>query len=278
MRAYFEHVDTSPDTSWKILVVQGPEVPFTWHFHPEFELSLIVRGTGTRFVGDSITHYQAGELVMIGSELPHAFVSTPGDAQEAIVVQFRGDFLGSELFQRPEFSSAATLLERSRRGLRFGNGVPTGILSTLPDLPPAQRTLALLEILLDLADRADADPLASELHPGRLDRAGGDRINAILRLLRARYATPVSLAEVADAAHLTPAATSRFFRRTTGVTITGYLNMVRVGVACRLLVDTDLPITEIAAEAGYQNLSHFNRTFRTMKGIPPRAYRARFRQ
>jgi AraC-like DNA-binding protein len=129
-----------------------------------------------------------------------------------------------------------------------------------------------------LAESVDSRPLASEHHRPTLDRAAGDRINAILQLLHSEHAGTISLTKVADVAHMAPAAVSRFFRRTTGATITSYLNIVRVNAACRLLVDTDLPITDIAGDCGYKNLSHFNRRFRLLKGMPPREYRARFRQ
>ena len=279
MRAVFEHLEPTPNLSWRHARRRASLFPFGWHFHPEFELTLITEGSGTRFVGDSIEDYGVGDLVLLGSELPHAYVSTPRrDGHEAIIVQFRADFLGAGFFERPEFSEVRALLLRSKRGLQFQPSIRTDALADLDGLPPAQRTLSLLGTLVALAESVDSRPLASEHHRPTLDRAAGDRINAILQLLHAGYAGPISLMNVADVAHMAPAAVSRFFRRTTGATITSYLNIIRVNAACRLLIDTDLPITDIAGECGYRNLSHFNRRFLLLKEMSPRGYRARFHQ
>lgn len=119
----------------------------TGTFHPEFELTLLTRGVGTRLVGDCVQEYGPGDLALIGPELPHTYVSTPGqDGQEAIVVQFRRDFLGADFFSSPEFAAVAWPLERSARGLAFPRAaVP---LRNLADLRPADQTLELLRILV----------------------------------------------------------------------------------------------------------------------------------
>jgi AraC-like DNA-binding protein len=272
MRAAFEHVEATQDVSWTCYLRQEPRFPFTWHYHHEYELTLITGGRGTRFVGDSIEDYQPGDLTLIGPDLPHTYASVPDGRQEAVVVQFRGDFLGAGFFGRPEFAAVTALLSRSARGVAFARPEPlTGLL----DLPPAERTLSLLRTLVRLAG-ADGRPLASTHYRPTLNRAAGDRIDAVMELLHARYPEPLTLAEIARAAHMAPAAVSRFFRRTTGATITGYLNGLRISAACRLLVEGDRRIADIAAACGYHNLAHFNRRFLALKGMPPRAYRARF--
>ena len=276
MRAVSEHLEPNPNLSWRHARRHASLFPFGWHFHPEIELTLITKGSGTRFVGDSIEDYGVGDLVLMGSELPHAYVSAPRrGGHEAIIVQFREDFLGASLFDRPEFSGVRTLLERSKRGLHFSASIRTSTLIDLDNMPPAQCTLGLLRTLVELAESNEWRPLASERHRPTVDRAAGDRINAILQLVHADYAREISLADVAEIAHMAPASVSRFFRRTTGATITGYLNIVRVNAACRLLMDTDLPITDIAGECGYKNLSHFNRRFRLLKDMAPREWRSR---
>lgn len=130
---------------------------------------------------------------------------------------------------------------------------------------------------MGLARRADVRSLASAEHRPALNRETADRIDAIIGLLHAEYSRPIDLATLARAAHLSPTATSRFFRRTTGSTITDYLTALRVDAACRLLLETDRGIADIAADCGYSNLSNFNRRFRAMKRMSPREYRARAR-
>jgi AraC-like DNA-binding protein len=276
LRAEFEHIEAPPARSWKCFRRRGEQFAFTWHFHPEYELTLITAGAGTRFVGDSIEEYAVGDVVLIGPNLPHTYASTLDQhGHEAVVAQFRGDFLGVDAFGVPEFAAVADLLGRAGRGLRFPRGVDVDGFATLDRLAPADQTLTLLAALVRLAG-VEARPLASTHYSPTLNRSAHDRTTAVIRFLQSEYARPVSLDAVASAAHLSPAAASRLFRRTTGTTITAYLNTLRVNAACRQLVDTDRRIVDIAADCGYQNLSHFNRRFRRLKGMSPREYRARF--
>lgn len=277
LRATFQHIEAAPELSWKWFRWRNPHFDFCWHFHREYELTLITEGSGSRFVGDSIEEYRPGDLTLIGPNLPHAYASA-GDStdHEAVVAHFRDDFLGVDWFRRPEFAAVADLLRRSRRGLTFAGDTPAQIIADLAGLPPAEQTISLLTTLVRLARHPDARPLASTHYSPVLSRAAGDRIDAIIRTLHAEYTQQVSLAGVSQVAHLSKAATSRFFRRTTGSTITAYLNTLRVDAACRLLVGTDRQIADIAGSCGYQNLSHFNRRFHALKGMSPRQYRARF--
>jgi AraC-like DNA-binding protein len=284
VRAAFEHIVPTSALSWKQFVRREPRFDFQWHYHREFELTLITKGSGTRLVGDCVQDYGPGDLTLIGPDLPHTYVSTPGEEEhEAVVLQFRRDFLGKDLFTGPEFAGVDGLLTRASRGLSFPrDAVSLDRLSELPPTgprgpQPAERTLELLRLLVRLADCPAARPLAGADHLPVLNRAAGDRIDAMVRLMHRAYARPVTLAEVAEAAHLTPSSASRFFRRTTGTTITDYLNSLRVNAACRLLRGTDRRIADIAAHCGYTNLSNFNRRFHELKGMPPRDYRSRYR-
>lgn len=120
LRAIFEHIEPKSQLSWKLFVRQASHFRFAWHFHHEFELTLITRGTGTRFVGDCVEEYGPGDLTLIGPELPHTYQSALGDGDhEAMVVQFRRDFLGAGFFGHAEFAGVAALLERAARGLSF---------------------------------------------------------------------------------------------------------------------------------------------------------------
>lgn len=275
VRATFEHIEPTAPLSWKLFLRREPQFEFAWHFHHEYELTLIDAGSGTRIVGDCVQPYDRGDLTLIGPELPHTYVSTPGHrGQSAIVVQFRRDFLGAGFFDRPEFSGLSDLLARAGRGIGFPPR--TVDLASLAALEPAERTLEMVRFLVRLSLCDQGRPLAGDTYAPVLNRAAGARVDAIVRLLHTAYARPICLEEVARAAHMSPSSTSRFFRRTTGTTITGYLNTLRVNAACVQLRDTDRPIADIAADSGYANLANFNRRFREIKGTSPSAYRGAF--
>lgn len=281
MEAQFEQVQPSPESSWLLFARRCDRFTFTWHHHPEFELTLITESVGIQYVGDSIQPYRQGDLVLIGPNLPHTFASAPDEPYaEAVVAQFRPDFLGTGFFDLPEWTPIADLLARAGRGLLFRaqdlGTEPPAAFRALVGRPAAGRTLGLLDLLLALTG-APAEPLAGSGHAAVPQASTRTRIDAVCRFLQSAYVRPVQLREVAAIAHLSPTAFSRFFHRTMGRTLTAYLNEVRLDACCRLLAGTDLPITEVAVRCGYQNLSYFNRCFLRAKRMRPREYRGALR-
>jgi AraC-like DNA-binding protein len=271
MGASYEKVIPLPSATWSIRSNTLPEFRSAWHFHEEYELTLIDEGRGTRIVGDSVETYESGDLVLIGSDVPHNYVSDAGSAiQKAVVIQFRHDFLGAGFFDLPEFGSVAQMLDRSQHGLAFPDS--SIAVEHLLHLAPAQRTVALIGLLVDLS----AQPfrrLSDAGRPPALNRSAERRIAAMVALIHAEYPSPLTLSQIADVAHLTPSSASRLFARCTGTTISHYMNVVRVSAACRELAESDKSIAVIAAESGYANLSNFNRHFRDLREMTPREYR-----
>jgi AraC-like DNA-binding protein len=275
MRADVEHVRTPPELSWAYREFRQRAFDFSWHLHAEHELTLITHGTGTRIVGTSIESYRPRDLVLIGPEVPHAYVSTPGtNRHEAIVIQFRGDFLGADFFSRPEFAAVGRLLGASTGAVVFDSDATViGELRALPALPPAERTLAFVRLLIGLATEAPVRHIGAERMLGTLSQPARRRADAVCSYLQGAYAGPVTLAEVAAVALMSPPALSRFFRHAMGRTVTEYVTELRIAAVCQLLSDSDLPVATIATRCGYDNLSNFNRRFRLLKGMTPREYR-----
>jgi AraC-like DNA-binding protein len=272
--AAFEHVVPTHPLTWKMTSIIEPQFESVWHFHPEFELTYIRAGHGSRLVGDSVSDYVPGQLTLIGPDVPHTYVSTPGDTNHAaVVMQFKRDFLGEGFFDIPTFQEVSNLLDAASRGVSFD--VDGAEIEQIERREPAERTLGLLHLLLGLS-RQHILQLASEQDTPALNRASALRIESMVGRMHADFADELSLADIAASAHLTPSSASRLFSKSTGSSVTIYLNVIRVNAACRLLRDTDRKISSIAVECGFANLSNFNRRFRDVKRLTPREYRASF--
>jgi AraC-like DNA-binding protein len=257
---------------------RDPRFEFAWHVHAEVELTWIVSSRGRRFVGDDVSDYAPGDLVLLGSRLPHTWHSDPGrrGRHEAVVVQFAPAFLGPGFLEAPELLLVRRLLGRARRGLAFSGGAQRSVVRLLADMERRDglpRLRALLEVLETLARSREARPLASAGFVPSLRKSDVERIDRVLGFLAGRYEGDVSLPETAAVAHLSVPAFSRFFKARTGRTFVAYVNELRLGRACRLLIETERPVSDIAFSSGFNNLSNFNRRFLEARGMSPRDYR-----
>lgn len=252
--------------------------PFVWHYHTEIELTLIVRGRGLRFVGDSIERFAEGDLVLLGSNLPHTWSSDSGSRDaESVVVQFLPDCWGQSFGELPEMRRVQELLRRADRGLVFPSDSGAKAVARLESLhaehSPMDHLLALLGALSALAERDDSRPLCRAPMNATTDQRIAQRLKRVLDRVHADLVELPSQAELAGSVGMSPQAFSRFFRRQMGTTFVGYVNAWRVGMACRSLLETGTPVTTIALECGFENLSHFNRQFKRITGLTPSAYR-----
>ncbi|MET7900705.1 AraC family transcriptional regulator [Streptomyces sp. NPDC005336] len=277
MKPRYEQPGIPDGTTLSCFIRRQEAFDFSWHYHREYELTLITEGLGTRYVGTTVEHYRPGDLVLLGPDLPHTFTSELYDGiAEAAVVQFRHGFLGEGFFAFPQFRTIAALLSRSARGLRFTPAPADvhGLFAELPRLDAAAQTLGLLDVLRRLAHTGTGTPITGPGYAPAPTTAVRDRIDSVCRHLQQTHTRPVQLTEVAALVHMSPTSFSRFFRRAMGRTLTDYVNQLRVETACSLLTSTRLPVTDIATRSGYQNLSNFNRRFRELKGLRPTEYRA----
>lgn len=278
MKPRFEHPSTAPDTTFRSFTssTNGTKrFDFGWHFHTEYELTLVLASTGTRHVGSSIERYRPGDLVLLGPDLPHSYVSDPDDVADAVVIQFRRDFLGAGFFDLPQFGAVSELLARAALGLRFV-APPQEVTQTLKALPaesPAHRTVSLLTVLIGLA----ADPAQTTITaPGYAPApasATRDRIDTVCEYLQLHHTEAVTQIDIAHLAHMSPTSFSRFFHHAMGATFTDYVTQLRVESACTWLAETSAPVADVAQRSGFQNLSSFNRRFRELKQMSPTEFR-----
>src|SRR6218665_175625 len=277
MKPFYE--DISGRQGLQSFVAYELEVPafeFKWHYHPEYELTLIVQGSGKRRVGDNHENFGPGDLVLIGPSMPHTWVSDPLEKEcRAVVVQFPESFVQS-FFQFPEFEKAAAMLKESRQGLVFPGEHPARqMLGDLAGLNAAERFTRLFSILEHLS-RQRWEVLASEDFTPATGGGNETRINKVCRYVHRNIDRRFTLEEVAGLVYLSEPAFCKFFKRATGKTFSDYVNDVRIGRASALLVSSDFPVSAIAYRCGFENMSYFNRIFLRKKSINPKAFRERF--
>jgi AraC-like DNA-binding protein len=284
MRPQYEHLTLSPGHSWQLLWRELPELPFLWHYHPEFELTLTLNARGQRYVGDHLADFSDGDLILLGPNLPHTWSAseriTPERQMLAVVVWFSRDWLIQLQTSLPELAGLLQLGKRADRGLQFSADTAIRVrplMLRMEKLAPAQRLPVLLELLLLLAQDELAQPLASVASASIAVDTQRQRMGRVLDYMHAHFQTALPVELLAARAALSVGAFHRFFKRHTQLTVTAYLAQLRIGSACQQLIQTDKAIGVIAQESGYRNLAHFNRQFRAAKGVSPRDFKQRYR-
>jgi AraC-like DNA-binding protein len=290
MKPAYEHVEFGEHSSVRIYHRRLPRIPFEWHHHPEYELTLTLNSHGRRYIGDSVAEYGADDLVLVPPDLAHTWSSNrsldPAQPQVAIVLWFDGAWARRLADCCPEYEALHRLLRRGACGLCFPQSEAQAMRERLPDLlapQPRRRLGAALDLLCRLAD-APAQALAS---PGAFAGPAGagaatghepERINRVLALMESRLAEPLRIADLCAAAHWSPRSLHRYFLQHLGESVGQHLTRLRIGRACRLLADTRLPVSEVAVRSGFGNLAHFNRQFKAARQTTPSAYRRQFAQ
>jgi AraC-like DNA-binding protein len=275
MKALLEDIEAKKgNQSFLAYSFSVPSFEFKWHFHPEYELTLITRGSGKRLVGDSYENYETGDLVLLGPDLPHTWVSTPSKkAKEvsAVVIQFSSAFIQAFL-KLPEFKEIALLLSSAPYGLAFSSQGLAEPIAELPNKVGVEKVGALMLILQQLTTQKPKKLASGYFRPVR-GTENEKRINIICQYVQKHASEKFSLEKIATLVHLSRSAFCKFFKRATGQTFTDYVNDIRIGNACELLIESEKHINEIAYQSGFDSLTYFNRIFIKKKGVTPRKFR-----
>lgn len=277
MKLQFEKIEPEAGSSFRVIhLTEAETCRVYWHYHPEYEIVYMPTGSGQRRVGTNVSRYDTGELVFIGPNLPHLNFSYGKKGQyEEVVVQMRDNFLGDTFLQKPELAAIRRLFERAHTGLTFGVDTKQRVgpwLAQLPDQPPFERMLTLLRVLETLAAAPDVEPLHANGIRFDLNPKEQERISRVCQYVEEHYTQPIDVRAVADLASLTVPAFCRYFKRMTHLTFTDFVNEYRVNQARRLL-HSARTIADVSTDVGFNNLSHFNKTFRAVTGQTPGAYR-----
>jgi len=253
-----------------------PTFEFFWHYHPEYELTYIINGFGKRIVGDNYEDFTDGDLVLLGPMLPHTWVSEkPASSYyRVIVIQFSADSI-QPILNYSEMAKIKQLLYRSERGLQFNGHQKKEVAAILNEMKQSNGMDALLCFLqvMHKISNMESRPLATSFFTEYQTNQNQQRMNTVFKWVQQKYTGRIQLSEAAALIHLSESAFCKFFKRVSGKTFSGYVNDIRIAHACKLLIESDLPIIQISGDSGFDSLTYFNRTFLKIKGITPRAFR-----
>jgi len=280
MKSCLLNIKLKPDESFTCVDWQVPAnwLRWTnWQFIDEYYIAAIVRGRGTRFIGDHTGRYKEGDLILIGPNVPVAWWSddTPAKARH-LSATFSEDFLGKKFLALPEMAAIPPLLARARRGLAFSSVTSRKVIPLLMRMSRQkgyERLRLLLDVLNLFASARDARELTSSYFSLSPQEQEAGRVAKVCKYVQTSFKGKIQRDMAAHLAGLSPNAFSRFFHQRMGCTFKAYVMEVRVGHACHLLQEEDQTIARIAFEAGFNNLSNFNHSFRKIKGVSPGEFR-----
>lgn len=277
------HVEAVSE-SFKIWKNEHPYLHNPWHYHPECEITFIMKGHGTLFIGDRILDYGDNELVLIGPNLPHEWRSNikvhPDNHSQSLAVHFKPDCWGKDFGKIPEMSEVNKLLDNASRGILIKNKKAKEEikedLNKMNDAKGIVKMSILLSILGVIVNVKEIEFISSVGFVDSIQSDFNERINRIYEYVMKNFKSSISIEEVANNIFMTPTSFCHFFKKSTNKTFTQYVNEIRIGYACKLLYENKSNITMTAYESGFENLAHFNKQFKKVKGITPSQYLKQF--
>lgn len=282
-------VQKSPISENHVFEVKHLTAPYfdpNWHFHSEYQLFLVMEGTGTRFIGDHVSPFRQGDLVFTGPNLPHLWQSDleyfHGDKTwmtEGIVIYFPENFLGEAFLHKKEMYKIKHLFQKAQRGMQFMGNIAEdamAIMQRLLMVNDFDRVLTLLNLLNQLANTSDYTLLASEGYSNSLKETETDRMNRVHAYVMKNFREKITLEEVAAIASMSPSSFSRYFKIHANKTFSDFVTEIRIGYSCKLLINQTAPIAQVGYDSGFNTLSNFNRQFKAYTHYNPLEYRKKY--
>lgn len=284
MRPQLHKLPLSPDSSFIYINWECNFFDKAWHFHKEYELVLIDKTKGTRFVGDKVSFIKDSDLMLIGPNIPHLYRNTEeyyqhkGMIARSSFIHFTDDFAGDAFFDLPEMKQVRRLLDKSALGLEINGKSNSYVKARLREMnteSPARRLLKLLDILVFLSTSKDLEPVLSSAFTASNSK-DTDKIDTVFQFILKNYKNEIYIEEIAEKLNMSIASFSRYFKHHTRKTFSNYVTEIRISHACRLLMENKYSISEICYQSGFENLSNFYRHFKKHTGLIPKEYRGRF--
>ncbi|MBG9378057.1 helix-turn-helix domain-containing protein [Panacibacter sp. DH6] len=281
MKPIIEKLMLSENTSFLATTYTTPLFEVPWHQHIEYELIMFKEGEGSSFIGNYIGEFKTGDIFFLGSNLPHTFQKVSKDIiTSALVIQFRDDFWGKEFLQLPESRHIRQLLDISYQGLKINGNLREYLRPFIEELEFAEgfeRIILLCECLNMIMQHRGFETVSTQ-EVKAYNTRHKERIDKIYQYTIDYFQEPISLNEIAIHAGMSVPAFCNYFKKSTKKTYIDFLNEVRIGYACKQLIDTQKTIESICYESGFNTLANFNKQFLKVKQVTPSRYRKDFMQ
>lgn len=262
-----------------IAVMKNNEKRFTspLHCHPELELVFIKSGSGKKVIGDTINQFNTGDIVLVGSALPHKWICDNNDqSPSSIVAYFNKDAFSEGFYALKESQKLANLFAKAGRGLNITGSTRQIVgakMERLAKKSGLKKIIGLMEILHIISVSKEVDYITYDNNTSRSNDSGLDRLAEVYHYIAENFQKDVSLQEIASIASLTEPAFCRLFKKRTSKSFVEYMNEIRISAACKDLQDTDLNISIICSRCGFKTISNFNKSFKKVTGFSPKEYR-----
>lgn len=276
MKIEYEIVKNDPGSSIRVLhhkMVKRTDFIWQYHYHPEYEIVFVPHGNGTRHVGNHLSNYKNGDLVIIGSNLPHSgFGLNSSGLHEEIVLQVQKEVLPIHLI---EAAPLTQLLDKAQYGLSFFGNTKKLVgekIIQIPTQPPFQRFLSMLDVLNMLATSEEYHELNSSIVSPALLLKHKSRLQKIFTYVENVYYNEINIKDVARITGLSVPSFCNFFKKATNITFSEFVNQYRIQRAC-LLLHEDKSIAEVCFECGFNNVTYFNKVFKQIMNKTPRQFK-----
>ncbi|MFD2743143.1 MULTISPECIES: AraC family transcriptional regulator [Sphingobacterium] len=287
MKPFLLKLASTPERSFSVRIDKTPDVNNIWHYHAELELIYVKKGSGTQFIGDDVRPFKAGNVILVGSNLPHYwqyaeqyFKDIDNQPLEVYVVHFN-NIWGEDFLALPENRALQQIIDKAKRGIQIETASDeriTSVIEAIAQGSDSRKIFNLMDALLLISESSDQQILASEGFNNQLVKSEMDRMQAIFNFTLNHYHSRVNLDDISEVAKMSRGAFCKFFKAKTGKTYSRFINEIRIGNACRLLIEGHLSVKEICYEVGFNNFVSFHLFFKNIKGKTPVQYQKAYLQ
>ncbi|ARV16529.1 AraC family transcriptional regulator [Polaribacter sp. SA4-12] len=277
MKAQFEKISYK-QSSLHAFTYKNTDFDAPFHFHPEYELTYIIKGKGIRYVGNNIQKFEEGDFVLLGPNLPHCWKNTHEfkGTVKSIVLQWNDDLLGKDWFEKDEFNNIKLLLKKASKGILFNKKYSKKIerkLTKIINKPPLEKLLCFLLLLEELYTLDDIEILTSVGFSANLNLKANYRIDTVFDYVKDNYNKKIKLEEASSLVSMSNEAFCRFFKKSLNKSFFTFINEYKINLASKMLIETNKQVSQIAYDCGYESLPFFYRQFQKFMNCSPLAFR-----